>query len=139
MQFLKRVGCLMISFFFGITCLTVSAGQGGVPKRLKEEMKTRQEAEKAEKEARLTAEEKVKKEEAIARRKAFFKRHLVDPVVRLKKISFKRPSRRHDVPPETKEEAVARRRAAWNQKLGKLLPGMPHRSGGDSTPEQMIK
>ena len=136
---LKRVGCFMVSFFFGVTCLTVSADQSGMPKRVKEEMKARQEREKAEKEARMTPEEKVKKEEAVTRRRAFFKRRLIDPITKLKKISFQRPSRRHDMSAETKEEAAARRRAVWNQKFGKLLPGMPHRSGTDSTPEQMIK
>jgi len=136
---LKRVGYLMISFFFGVTCLAVSADQGGMPKRVRTEMEARQEREKAEKEARMTPEEKVRQEEAVARRRAFFKRRLVDPIAKLKKISFQRPSRRHDMTPETREEAAARRRAVWNQRLGKLLPGMPHRSGADSTPGQMVK
>ena len=136
---LKQVGCFMVSFFFGVTCLVVSADQRDMPKRIRAEMKARQEAEKAEKEARMTPEQKVKREEAVARRKAFFKRHLVDPVVKLKKMSFKRPSRRAGMPAETREEAAARRRAVWNQRFGKLLPGMPHRSGADSTPEHMVK
>ena len=98
---LKIAGCITTAILFGTTLSEAGWEERSMPKRLREEMVAKEHKEKERKEQVMTPEEKLKREEASANRRATFNKWVVRPIKGLK------PHRRPGPP---SKEAVSERR-----------------------------
>ncbi len=129
MKRLGKIAGIGATLIFVGSLLTAQADEMGLPKKIRLERETKQEAEKAQREKMMTPEAKAKREAAAARRRAVFDKYVIHPIQKVKNISFQRPSRRPDSSPEGKaarKAAAERRREDMKERVGKLIP-KPHR------------
>lgn len=116
--------CLMLMAFVASTA-EADFRDRTIPKRIREEMKTKEEKERVQKIAEMTPEQEAKRKERIERMRARVNKYLVNPIKKL------RPRRHPELyQKETKEEAAARRKERMRERFGGLVP---HRYQKDRT------
>ena len=112
---LRVVGC-MIVLLFGVTLAEAAwYNKQTMPKRLREEMKTKQEEARARR--MLMPEERERREARATRVRNRIRKYIINPIKKL------RPRRHPEkFQTETKEEARARRRERINRRFKNLIP-----------------
>ena len=127
---LKVTGCLMVVLFGATFAHAAWEENRDLPRRVRQEMASKEHRERASKEREMTSEEKMQRKEASERRRAAFRKYVIHPIKRLQPHRHPTKGREEEIR-QTKEE----RKENLNRRFGWLVP---HRhpssaSGASST------